>query len=72
MKQKKKAIYKRFRNYEVSEEEVGCDDVDKNDKGDRGLYWGVLGCTELYWAILGRTGGPGGPGGQSGKDNQPR
>ena len=37
-----------------------------------GLYWGVLGCTELYWAILGRTGGPGGPGGQSGKDNQPR
>ena len=40
-----------------------------------GLYWGVLGCTELHWAVLGRTGGPGGPGGpggQSGKDNQPR
>ena len=44
----------------------GCDDVDKDDKGDTadratgfqdsGPYWAVLACIGLYWATLGCTG----------------
>ena len=49
----------------VSEKEVACDDVDKDDKCDRGdgvtwltgrqdlqgnrPHWAVLGCTRLFW-----------------------
>ena len=53
-------------NYAVLEKEVGCDDVDKADLGDRsgmanratGLtgQWAALGCTVLYCAVLGYFG----------------
>ena len=47
----------------VSEEEVQCDDVDKDDKGDTadtadrvtGIYR-TMGCTGPYWAVLGCSG----------------
>ena len=46
-------------HYAVSEREVGRDDVDKDDKGEKALQgwqgggvYRVMGCTGLYSAVL--------------------
>ena len=44
--------------YAASEKEVGCDDVDKDDKGDRVDVTRLTDCIGLYLAALGCNGHP--------------